>query len=275
VWVAKNWGNPLKYQELAENIEMLNLDAADMVVVVSRPLKDELVDRGVEPDKILVNPNGIDPDKYSPNISGAEVCKHYGFENKLIVGFIGTFGPWHGAEILAQAAVRLYDEIDTHNLHFLFIGDGGRRLATETIIKEGNASAYCTFTGLVPQEEGAKHLAACDILISPHVPNPDGSPFFGSPTKLFEYMGMGKAIIASDLEQIGEILEHNRTALMVEPGNVDQLVKEILRLEKDKDLRNKLGKNARDAVVSKYTWNNNVENMIDALIQLKHNQNQS
>ena len=71
--------------------------------------------------------------------------------------------------------------------------------------------------GAAPKEAGGaplgdasqlKDLAACDVLASPHMGNPDGTRFFGSPTKLFEYMAMGRAIVASDLEQIGEVLEH-------------------------------------------------------------------
>ena len=67
-------------------------------------------------------------------------------------------------------------------------------------------------------------MAACDLLASPHVPNSDGTPFFGSPTKLFEYMAMGKGIIASDLDQIGEVLEHDHTAWMVKPGDAESLM---------------------------------------------------
>jgi len=65
-------------------------------------------------------------------------------------------------------------------------------------LERHGTSDLTVLTGLVPQVEGRCYIAACDILASPHIPNPDGTPFFGSPTKLFEYMAMGKAIVASD-----------------------------------------------------------------------------
>ena len=75
-------------------------------------------------------------------------------------------------------------------------------------------------TGLLERDQALRMLAACDVCVSPHVPNPDGTPFFGSPTKLFEYMGLGKPIVASDLDQIGEVIDHERNGLLVPPGDV-------------------------------------------------------
>ena len=101
------------------------------------------------------------------------------------------------------------------------------------------------FTGIIPYSEIQYYLAVCDILISPHNIPLDSKEFFGSPTKIFEYMAMGKGIVASDLGQIGEVLEDNNTAILIEPGNVDESVQGILKLITNEELRNKLGRNAR------------------------------
>jgi glycosyltransferase involved in cell wall biosynthesis len=145
------------------------------------------------------------------------------------------------------------------------IGDGARVSNVRGILADGGALDACVFTGLVPQEEGPAYLAACDVLSSPHVPNTDGTPFFGSPTKLFEYMAMGKGIVASHLEQIGEVLEHGRTAWLVPPGDADALADGLRRLIDDPDLRAALGGAARHEVVARYTWREHTRRTIERM----------
>jgi len=266
IWMARNWGRKLIFERIAEKIEILNLKTADLIVVVSKVMKEELLSRGIGEEKILVNPNGFDPEMYSGEIRGEEIRERYGFGDKIVVGFIGTFGPWHGAEVLAKAVKPVIQK--NPNIHFLFIGDGVRMPVVKEIIKRDGVEDFVILAGLVPQEEAPGYLAACDVLVSPHVPNPDGSRFFGSPTKLFEYMGMGKGIVASDLEQIGEVLEHKKTAWLVKPGDVQELAEGILRLAEDLNLRNQLGRNAREEALKKYTWDKHVERILRKLEEL-------
>ena len=277
IWMSRHWGRPLKHERLSERIELLNLHAADLVVVVSRPMKDEIVARGVDESRVLVNPNGVDPDRYSPGVSGAAVREQYGLQNSIVIGFIGTFGPWHGAESLARAYVRMrasHPEM-AGRVRLLMIGAGATLAAVRQILTEGSAMDAAIFTGLVMQEQGASHLAACDVLVSPHVPNPDGTPFFGSPTKLFEYMAMGKGIVASNLDQIGEVLEDGKTALLTAPGDVDALAAAMARLAGDQMLREQLVAEARRVVLERYTWQQHVQRTIERLRHLTTNESAS
>lgn len=267
-WMARNWGGRrLFHEKLLTRIELLNLKAADVVVVVSQPMKDELIGRGIEADKILVNPNGVDPEQYSPNVDGSRLRHQYSLENKTVIGFIGTFGKWHGAEVLAAAFGRLLQDFPDYRqkIRLLLIGDGVTMSQVKEQLTKFNVMDACILTGLISQEEGSSHLAACDILVSPHVPNPDGTPFFGSPTKLFEYMAMGKGIVASDLNQIGEILKHDHTAWMVKPGDVDDLKLGLKVLIDDQQRRERLGEAAWREVVAKYTWKEHTRKIIEKL----------
>ena len=267
VWVSKNWGEPLKYEYLSEKIELLNANFADLIVVVSQPIKDELIQRGITSEKILVNPNGVNPDKYSPDIDGSATREKYQLHDKTVIGFIGTFGMWHGAEVLVESLGLLFNKHPEYKdkIRLLMIGDGIRMPQVKENIKKYNLKDYCILTGIIPQEEGPRYLAACDILGSPHVPNPDGTKFFGSPTKLFEYMAMGKSIVASDLDQIGEILEHNKTAYMVTPGNPYSFMEGLKALIDNKKLQQELGRNAREEVIRNYTWKKHTEKIINKI----------
>lgn len=267
VWINRHWGHRLPYEKLTERIELICLRSAALVVVVSEVLKEELAGRGIDPKKILVNPNGVDPQVYRPEVRGEDIRAKFGLSGKTVAGFIGTFGRWHGAEILAAAVEPAVKKLAGSgvDLHFLFIGDGPMMpLVRETIERSGVADRV-HFTGAVPQNQGPAHLAACDILVSPHVTNPDGTRFFGSPTKLFEYMAMGKGIVASDLEQIGDVLEHNKNAVLVPPNDPEALSYGIALLAKDEGLRARLGAAAREDVIRKHTWRSHVEKIVQRL----------
>jgi ubiquinone/menaquinone biosynthesis C-methylase UbiE len=102
------------------------------------------------------------------------------------------------------------------------------------------------------------------------------SPFFGSPTKIFEYMAMGGGIVASDLEQIGEVLSpalrvsdlarpdstvSNHRSVLCTPGDVEEFVAGVVGLVRRPELCCALGRNARQAVVDHYTWERHVDRL--------------
>jgi glycosyltransferase involved in cell wall biosynthesis len=266
IWMARHWGSGLQFQRWAEEIEMANLRVADAIVVVSQPMKAELVARGVEEGKILVNPNGVDIDRFNPvrvRDDSLRLRRSLSMDGKVVVGFIGTFGRWHGAEVLARAIGPVVAR--NPNVWFLFIGDGVTMPMVRGIVERDSVHSNVKFAGMVPQEEGPIWLGVCDILVSPHIPNSDGSPFFGSPTKLFEYMAMARGIVASRLDQIGNILRHNETALLTKPGDVDELAESILALADDTEMAIRLGAQARGEAARNYTWSAHVRRTIDHL----------
>jgi glycosyltransferase involved in cell wall biosynthesis len=269
-WVVRHWNRRrLFHERLSNEIELLNLRAADVIVVVSQPLLEELRERGIDPAKILVNPNGVDPDRYSPDVDGSAVRARLGLEGKTVIGFIGTFGPWHGAEVLTRAFAQLVEREGSYRdrVRLLMIGEGPSLAACRDVLRTAGLLHLCSFTGQVPQEHGPAHLAACDILASPHVPNSDGSRFFGSPTKLFEYMAMGRGIVASRLEQVAEVLEHDSTAWLVAPGDPGALAEGLRVLVDDPERRGRLGSAARAEAISRYTWREHTQRIIGKLLE--------
>ncbi len=259
VWMGKHWvrGGLLGLLKLCER---LNLEAATRIFVVSEIERRNLLEAGIAEDKIVVNQNGVDPEEFRPGVGGAAERRQLGIgENEILFGFLGTFGPWHGVLTLAEAINLMPPDLPAR---FLLIGDGSLRPAVESVLHKDHAGTRAIFTGMVPHERVPALLDACDILVSPHVPLADGSEFFGSPTKLFEYMAMGKGIVASRLGQIGEVLSHEKTALLIEPGNAHDLRDAMVRLARSCELRERLGKAARVVAMENHTWSHNAARVL-------------
>ena len=104
----------------------------------------------------------------------------------------------------------------------------------------------------VPPDRVPVYLRAFDICAMPH-PWTEQFAYYTSPIKLFEYMASGRAIVASDLPAFAEVLRHEESALLVPPGDVDALAAAIRRLQSDRDLRERLGAQAK-VDVQHYTW---------------------
>lgn len=286
VWISSNWGHSLKYKRLASRVEDVCLRHAHRVVTVSQVLADELKARGVPEDKVVWYPNCIDPDVFDPARHAearASVRQRLGVAaDELAVMFLGTFGVWHGAETLAQTVRQYFAAAPSGGprLKFIFVGDGLRRPAVKAMLEAEIARGDVVMTGLVPQADAPQYLAAADIFVSPHVPSTDGTKFFGSPTKLFEYMAMERAIVASDLDQLGQVLRPavdeadlgradalrgDEIAVLTEPGSAEAMLRALLHLRDKPDVRASLAAAARRRALDQFTWRRHVQVIMQSL----------
>ena len=290
VWLARNWGVRLVFEKFVLFAENFCLNLADIVVVVSNPLKQELVKRGINSDKIIVQPNGVDTFKFNPElISEAETNnlrqKLLGDDAKVVFSFVGTFGVWHGADILAEAIVDLMDKnpdvFSEGGYRFLFVGEGPIRKTIQSILSKGNVDQFCHFSGLVDPELVPQYLAISDAVIAPNVHNTDQSEFFGSPTKLYEYMASQKAVISSDLGQLKDVLQDcprisdenfpqsiecgKVFGIRVSPSDVSQLREAITFIGANPQWRKTAGENAREIAIAEHSWDLRVESIVQSL----------
>ena len=268
-------GTSLEHEQMFVRAEEAAFRQATMITVVSQVLKDSLVARKVDPRKILVNPNGADPAQYAPPSAEAKRAVRDGLgmaDDDRVVGFSGTFGGWHGIDVLAAAIPKICARAS--KARFLLIGDGSHKPTLDEAIAKNGLQARVHSAGRVPQGEGARLLRACDIFVSPHNSHMVDSKFFGSPTKLFEYMAMGGGIVGSDLEQLGEVLSPAlrsddlaradprvgaERAVLCTPGDVDQFVDAVVGLIEQPAVAEALGRNARQAVFDEFTWTRHVD----------------
>ena len=262
VWKGRYWGG-LRLAALAALVERINLRAADRVVVVSDVLRRQLVAAGVPAERVLVNPNGVDPRQFRPDAGGARVRRRLGLGSTLVVGFSGTFGAWHGIPTLAAALPMVIEARPA--VRWLLIGDGPLRELVDDAVAQHHLGERVCRVGLVPHTDMPAYLAACDVLVSPHGRQADGGEFFGSPTKLFEYMATGRPIVASAVGQIADVLVDEESALLVPPDDARALCGAIVRLVDDACLRVRLGGAARQAAEQHHTWLQNAERLLEWL----------
>lgn len=261
-WRAKNWNDRRYYfPRLLRLAEKANLQGADVVVTISDQCREQIEVISNRKD-VLVLPNGVDESKF--DIDSPRACLEGVPDNRLVVGFFGTFMQYHGVNVLGRAIVELQSRGELDKFHFVFVGSGPDKQGLQSILNENRCEGSTSFLGVVPFEVVEQYLNACDILVAPHDPPFDPKDFIGSPIKLFEYMAMGKAVIASDVGQVSEIIQDGETGLLVKPGDHENLADAILNLQ-DESERRRLGQNAREEVLKKHTWTNKVSQIVHAL----------
>tara|TARA_Y100001935_G_C17303446_1_gene510756 strand:- start:420 stop:1265 length:846 start_codon:yes stop_codon:yes gene_type:complete len=259
-------------------LEKIMLNQASTIVAVSNVLKNDLLKKGYK-NVIVVN-NGVDTTKFKLTESSQIRQSLKIPKDNLVFCFCGTFGFWHGIDAIEHAIVEISNK--KVNCHFLLIGDGYYRKELQN--KVGSFSNV-TFTGEVDYDNIVEYLSVGDIFLSPHVLKNDKS-FIGSPTKLFEYMAMGKIIIASDLDQIGEILNPsikvedimkgrsfdaniNYNAITFDPTELDNFVYAIEYCAKNYQNLNFIGENALQNILDNHTWDLKVNEIINELSFLR------
>jgi len=248
----------LEMKNLAHEMERRIFCETDAVIVVSRQLQDFVVSRGAAPSRVHVLPNAVNPERFAAAKNKTAIRRQYGFDGKQVVGFVGSLKPWHGTETLFQAFRNLH--VAAPNTHLLIVGDGPGREELAQYAQNHGFAAAVTFTGNVPHDAIPDYIAAMDVTVAPYKPYEN---FYYSPIKIFEYMIMGKPVVAGRIGQVEEVIEHDETGILFAPGNINELTAALLKLANDVPLCHRLGENARAWVQKERTWENNARQVME------------
>jgi len=224
---------------------------ADVVITITQALKDEMVKRGVPAEKIQILPNGVVSDRFKPLDRNEKLAKELNIEGKTVIGFIGSFVQYEGLEYIVDAVEILVNK-GKKDIVALMVGDGAVWQEIVDRVEQKGLQEYFIFTGRIPHEEVEEYYSLVDIAPLPR----KGLPVceMVSPLKPFEAMAMEKVVLSSDVAALAEIVEDGYNGMLFEKDNVQDLADKIELLANDSELREKLGKQAREWVVKERDW---------------------
>jgi len=233
--------------------------ALERLVVISEGLKADLLEAvPLDVNRILVSHDGADPVGEHDRPQALR-----GHPGRLDVGYVGHLYPGRGIELIREMAGRL------PGMEFHLVGGQPADIARERAVRPGAANVHVH--GFMPHPEAEAFRAHCDILIAPYqrtvmtlASRTDTSRWM-SPLKVFEYMAAGKAIVCSDLPVLREALDHERTALLVQPDDLAAWVEALTCLERNADLRLRLGAAARQEFERRYTWQRRAQDVLEGI----------
>lgn len=242
-------------------------NALKAVVTLTEPTADGLVELGIPREKIHVDPDAVNLEKYENPDAPDKARTDMGLPiDDFLVGYTGSLHPGKGAYNLADACASLPD------VSVVFVGGTDREVEDfmEYVDREDIENAIVI--GSVPPTEVPQYQWACDVLVLP--PSAEGDtqkhhPESTSPLKLFEYMAADRPIVASRLPGIEAILEHETSALLVNPDEVPELRQAICRLRDSPRLRTSLATQA-SLVVTNYTWEARADRIVSVALDNEH-----
>jgi glycosyltransferase involved in cell wall biosynthesis len=240
----------LRLKRIAHRCEQMLWETATFALPVTEVLAKKVRDKRGRAEGVQVFHNGARLDAGDTADKGASMRAKLGLApDDLVLGFVGFIRDWHGVgwamDVLPQLGPKA---------HLVVVGDGPvlddlRRQAAESGI-----AAQTHFIGAVPHHEVAGYVATFDIALQ------IASVAYASPLKIFDYMTLGRAIVAPDQPNIREILTDGSDALLFKAGDAEAFKSALLRLCQDDALRSAIGRGARETLVRRrFTWRDNAE----------------
>jgi glycosyltransferase involved in cell wall biosynthesis len=220
----------------------------------------------IKPDSYIICPNGVELEKFKNTKIDKNIWqKEFNFsDNQRIVLYVGHFYKWKGVYILLQAA-RLFKRKD---VKFVLIGGTKKDQKAIKEYLEKNHINNVFVKEFVHHKEIIKYIKSADALVLPNTAKEERSSKYTTPIKLFEYMASGVPIVASKLESFSRYLKDGEEVLFFKADDQDDLARKIEKVLDDTELSQYISNNAFKAV-SKYTWKNRIEKIINFIKQCK------
>ncbi|WP_424160935.1 glycosyltransferase family 4 protein [Bacillus amyloliquefaciens] len=238
-----------------KKLEMKAIEYADRLIIISDTFRSPLMKLGAEQEDMTTVITGIDYDAKTGWKKKLPLPK-----NKIIISCIARLGPRKGHNHLLDALARIPSDVLDH-VEVLIVGDGETRSALEEQARKLKLSMV-SFLG--KRDDVPAILDVTDIFVLPTIND-------SLPISIIEAMFSGSAIIATDCGGIPDLIRHNKTGLIVEPGNAKDLARALAFFISNKPARKRAASNAKayaEKYLSSETMIKNIESVYQNTIKL-------
>ena len=237
---------------------------ADLVVTLGEAMRDEIIERGVHPDKVIIVPNGVSAEFLRPlPDDNGRLKASLGIQpGEYVVGLVSSLVAHEGIGTLLEAVKILNDR--GIRVRALIVGDGPERPALQRQAQALGIDAI--FPGRVPMSQVRAYHAVLDVFVVPRTP--DRVCQLVTPLKPVEAMASGLPVVVSAVKALAEIVTDKVTGRLSPPLDAPALADTLQSLLADRDQRTKLGANAREWVARDRTWAHNAARYQEAYARL-------
>jgi len=241
----------LECEDEAIQIERDILTQSTALAAVSEQVARYLHERGADASIVHVIRNAVDTETFRPQAVPANIDSVPA--NAFVVGFTGSLKRWHGVDILLDAFRKFHREVP--EAHLLICGDGPKRGWIDGYIAGANLDDAVSCIGWVDHSVLPSIIALMDVATAPY---PLSSDHYFSPLKVYEYLAVGRPILASDIGQVSDVLSSSESAMLVPPGNSDALADAFVELYKNPARRASMAQAAAE-LGAKNDWRDNAD----------------
>ncbi len=247
---ARRSGAPLVLEVVGPRYSPKSAERAKKVLAYTASMA-----AGIDPSRVVIVDAGVDSARFSPDPQAGESTRvRLGLaRGDPVVGYVGTFQPWHGLDLLLEASRSLLDDFPA--LRLLFVGPYSadvRKLASSMKMAD-----RCVFAGPVPYGSVPDYINACDVMAAPYDPSRSrlrAARGMGSPIKVLEYMACGKPVVTSDIQPTNMIPGVGDASKLVQAGQSAPMAAALKDLLSDAGARKKMGEMGRSLVEKDYSW---------------------
>ncbi|HMK48191.1 MAG TPA: glycosyltransferase family 4 protein [Methanocella sp.] len=211
-------------------VYIASMKRSDGIQTFSRFVKGELVDAGIDADKIFPMPFAIDTKRFSTGNGSASVRDHYGLQHSFVMLYVGRLAPAKRIDLLINV-LQMFEG----GVALLIVGGGPEKEKLEKLAKDSGGNVI--FAGRVPDEELQSYYAACDVWIT-------ASEHEGFCVPIVEAMAAGRPVIVPDVAAMPETA--GDAGLTYPAGNLAAMAAAIRRLKDDRESYNRLSATARN-----------------------------